>query len=189
MARGARCGGELSKLVDRWNAVAEGECAEPRGVAVEQRIGAADHERGCSQLRRRCEGHFEDVLMWTGPSFVAQKSQVEISDRGQGNRTHAPNCIAAEGTLSSAHPKPGPASAGPFLCECLTAARRSASVVHGPAFHWATAALASKGPGAASRLIVDCDTAYDRATWARITRRYRSNFRSVSLIRCRTNIC
>src|SRR5215475_2306612 len=27
-------GGELSVLVDRWNAVAEGECAELRGVAV-----------------------------------------------------------------------------------------------------------------------------------------------------------
>src|SRR5262245_6001417 len=52
-------GGKLSILVDRWNAVAEGECAELRGVAAEQRIGAADHERGCSQLRRRCEGGFE----------------------------------------------------------------------------------------------------------------------------------
>jgi hypothetical protein len=52
-------GGKLSKLVDRWNAVAEGECAELRGVAVEQRIGGTDHERGCSQLRRRCEGRFE----------------------------------------------------------------------------------------------------------------------------------
>jgi hypothetical protein len=28
-------------------------------VAAEHRIGAADHERGCSQLRRRCEGRFE----------------------------------------------------------------------------------------------------------------------------------
>src|SRR6266699_1501966 len=52
-------GGKLSILVDRWNAVAEGECAELRGVAAEQRIGAANHERGCSQLRRRCEGRFE----------------------------------------------------------------------------------------------------------------------------------
>jgi hypothetical protein len=38
-------GGKLSILVDRWNAVAEGECAELRGVAAEQRIGAANHER------------------------------------------------------------------------------------------------------------------------------------------------
>src|SRR5262245_47799876 len=52
-------GGELSKLEDRWNAAAEGECAELRGVAVEQRIGGADHERGCSQLRCRCKGCFE----------------------------------------------------------------------------------------------------------------------------------
>jgi hypothetical protein len=28
-------------------------------VADEQRIGAADHECGCSQLCRRCEGSFE----------------------------------------------------------------------------------------------------------------------------------
>jgi hypothetical protein len=33
----------------------------------------------------------------------------------------------------------------------------------GGSFHAATAALTSKGPGAARRLIVDCDTAYDRA--------------------------
>src|SRR5207244_1180276 len=52
-------GGERSVLEDRWNAVAEGKCAELRGVAVEPRIGGADHERGCSQLRRRCEGRFE----------------------------------------------------------------------------------------------------------------------------------
>ena len=39
--------------------MAEGECGELRGVAAEQRIGAADHERGCSQLRRRCEGRLE----------------------------------------------------------------------------------------------------------------------------------
>ena len=52
-------GGELSKLVDRWNAVLEGECAELRGVAGEPRIGTFDQERGCSQLRRRCEGRLE----------------------------------------------------------------------------------------------------------------------------------
>src|SRR5262245_31014211 len=52
-------GGKLSKLVDRWNAVAEGECAELRGVAAEHRIGAADHERSRSQLRRCCDGCFE----------------------------------------------------------------------------------------------------------------------------------
>jgi len=39
--------------------VAEGECAKLRGVAGEQRIGTADHKRGCSQLRRGCEGRFE----------------------------------------------------------------------------------------------------------------------------------
>jgi hypothetical protein len=33
--------------------------AELRGMADEQWIGAADDERGCSQLRRRCEGRFE----------------------------------------------------------------------------------------------------------------------------------
>src|SRR6476619_861657 len=32
---------------------------ELRGVAREQRIGAADHERCCSQLRGLCEGRFE----------------------------------------------------------------------------------------------------------------------------------
>jgi hypothetical protein len=32
-------GGELAKLVDRWNAVAEGECAELRGVAVDSGSG------------------------------------------------------------------------------------------------------------------------------------------------------
>src|SRR5262249_60224360 len=52
-------GGELSVLVNRWNAVAEGECAELRGVTAEHRIGGGDHERGCSQLHRRCEGRFE----------------------------------------------------------------------------------------------------------------------------------
>src|SRR5439155_1185218 len=52
-------GGELAQKIDCWDAVAEGECAELRGVAAEQRIGAADHERGYSQLRRRCEGCFE----------------------------------------------------------------------------------------------------------------------------------
>ena len=51
-------GGELPPKIDCWNAVAEGECAELRGVAAEQRIGATDHE-GYSQLRRRCEGCFE----------------------------------------------------------------------------------------------------------------------------------
>ena len=39
--------------------MAEGECAELCGVAGEQRIGTADHERGRSQLRRGCEGGFE----------------------------------------------------------------------------------------------------------------------------------
>ena len=38
--------------------MAEGECAELRGVAAEQRIGAGDHER-YSQLRRGCKGRFE----------------------------------------------------------------------------------------------------------------------------------
>src|SRR5262245_16512122 len=52
-------GGKLSKLVDRWNAVAEGECAELRGVAAEHRVGGADHECGCSQLRYCCESRFE----------------------------------------------------------------------------------------------------------------------------------
>ena len=52
-------GGELAQKIDCWDAVAEGECAELRGVTAEQRIGAADHERGYSQLRRRCEGCFE----------------------------------------------------------------------------------------------------------------------------------
>src|SRR6516165_11207099 len=52
-------GGKLPVLEDRWNAVAEGECADLRGVEVEPRIGAADHKRGCSQLRRRCAGRFE----------------------------------------------------------------------------------------------------------------------------------
>src|SRR5215510_9350554 len=28
-------------------------------MAAEPRIGAADHERGCLRLRRRCEGRFE----------------------------------------------------------------------------------------------------------------------------------
>ena len=31
-------GGELAQKIDCWNAVAEGECAELRGVAAEQRI-------------------------------------------------------------------------------------------------------------------------------------------------------
>src|SRR5258708_3463111 len=56
---GAASGGELALKIDCWNPVAEGECAELRGVAAEPPIGAADHERGYSQLRRRCEGRFE----------------------------------------------------------------------------------------------------------------------------------
>src|SRR5262245_49907379 len=52
-------GGELALKIDCWNPVAEGECAELRGVAAEPWIGGADHERGCSRLRRRCEGRFE----------------------------------------------------------------------------------------------------------------------------------
>src|SRR5262249_56162837 len=56
---GAGGGGEVGGVVGGWEAGAGGECAELRGVAAEQRIGAADHERGCSQLRRRCEGRFE----------------------------------------------------------------------------------------------------------------------------------
>src|SRR5262249_50411933 len=52
-------GSELALKIDRWNPVAEGECAELCGVAAEQWIGGADHERGFSQLRRRCEGRFE----------------------------------------------------------------------------------------------------------------------------------
>src|SRR5438132_5682110 len=31
-------GGELAQKIDCWNAVAEGECAELRGVAAEQRM-------------------------------------------------------------------------------------------------------------------------------------------------------
>ena len=52
-------GDELPPKIDCWNPVAEGECAELRGVAPEPWVGAADHERGYSQLRRRCEGRFE----------------------------------------------------------------------------------------------------------------------------------
>jgi hypothetical protein len=52
-----------------------------------------------------------------GPLFVAQKSQVEMLIVVTETASTSPNCIAAEGTLSSAHPKPGPASAGPFLRE------------------------------------------------------------------------
>src|SRR5262245_35073902 len=57
VAHQATGGGELSVLVDRGNAVGEGECTELGGVAAEQRIGP-DHD-GCSQLRRCCEGRFE----------------------------------------------------------------------------------------------------------------------------------
>src|SRR5215813_13399007 len=52
-------GGELAQKINCWYAVAEGECAELRGMATEPRIGAGDHQRGCSQLRRRRESRFE----------------------------------------------------------------------------------------------------------------------------------
>jgi len=62
------------------------------------------------------------VLDVTRLLFVAQKSQIEILIVFTETASRVPNCAAAEGTLSSAYPKLGPAEAGPFLRERLMAA-------------------------------------------------------------------
>lgn len=63
------------ELEDRRYRVAERQCAELLGSPAEQRVGAADHERGCAPLRRCCKGRFE-------VAFAARRGGHEALSRG-----------------------------------------------------------------------------------------------------------
>src|SRR4029079_12562475 len=51
--------GKLAQKIDCWKPVAEGECAELRGVAAEPRVGAGEHTCVCAYCRRCGKGRSE----------------------------------------------------------------------------------------------------------------------------------
>src|SRR5262249_17248777 len=68
--------GEFAKLVDRGHRMAERECGELAGSGDKERVGAADHERGCSQLHQGCEHRIE-------VAFGARMKHMELQPRAR----------------------------------------------------------------------------------------------------------